>query len=420
MEQGSYVIGMRKLVDVVQRLSMVENMQSIVNIVKTAARNLTGADGATFVLKDRGFCHYVDEDAIAPLWKGKRFPLESCVSGWAMHHKTAAVIPDIYQDPRVPADAYRPTFVRSMVMVPIRKESPIGAIGNYWARLHEPSEREIDLLQSLADSTSIAISNVQLLESLQRALEQEKMARLEVDRQLSLRDEFISVASHELKTPLTPVLIHVQVLQKLLSGSALAPPRPEKLVQSVNSIEKQFRRFAHLVENLLDVSRIRLGKLQIRSEDGVDLAEIIEKTVSQFQGISPSVIDMQLEGNLQGSWDRMRVEQIVTNLVSNAIRYGEGRRILVGARSGGDSVELYCQDHGVGIPKEAQERIFQRFERASKIESYGGLGLGLFIVRQIVAQHGGTIWVESEPGKGATFRVRLPLNAVPAASAKAG
>jgi signal transduction histidine kinase len=411
---------MRKLVGVVQQLSMVEDMQSIVEVVKRSARELTGADGATFVLKDRGFCHYVDEDAIGPLWKGKRFPLESCVSGWAMHHKVAAIIPDIYQDPRVPTDAYRPTFVKSMVMVPIRKENPIGAIGNYWANPHEPTEREIDLLQSLADSTSIAISNIQLLENLQRALEQEKMAHFEVDRQLSLRDEFISIASHELKTPLTPVLIHVQVLQKLLSASALAPPRPEKLLQSVTSIEKQFRRFAHLVENLLDVSRIRLGKLQIRFEEGVDLGEIVEKTVAQFQGISSSVIDTELEGSLTGNWDRMRIEQIVTNLVSNAIRYGEGRRILVGARNDGDSVELFCRDQGVGIPKEAQERIFQRFERASKIESYGGLGLGLFIVRQIVAQHGGTIWVESEPGKGSTFHVHLPISAAPSVAAKAG
>lgn len=419
MEQESYVDGMRKLVGVVQRLSMGESMQDVVDVVKSAARELTGADGATFVLKDRGFCHYVDEDAIGPLWKGKRFPLESCVSGWVMQHKKAAVIPDIYQDPRVPTDAYRPTFVKSMVMVPIRKEKPIGAIGNYWAKPREPSQREIELLQSLADSASIAISNIQLLENLQRALEQEKMAHLEVDRQLSLRDEFISIASHELKTPLTPVLIHVQVLQKLLSASPLAPPRPEKLVQSVASIEKQLRRFAQLVENLLDVSRIRLGKLQIRFEEGVDLGEIIEKTVSQFQGISASVIDTELEGDLRGQWDRMRVEQVVTNLVSNAIRYGQGQRILVGARREGENVELFCRDHGVGIPREAQERIFQRFERASKIESYGGLGLGLFIVRQIVAQHGGSIWVESEPGKGSTFRVRLPLSAAPLA-AKAG
>jgi signal transduction histidine kinase len=228
-------------------------------------------------------------------------------------------------------------------------------------------------MEELGRRTAMAADNT-------RAHEQEKRA-------VRLRDEFISIASHELKTPLTPVLIHLQVLQKLLSGSALAPPRPEKLVQSVNSIEKQLRRFALLVENLLDVSRIRLGKLQIRFEPGVDIGEIIEKTVSQFQGISPSLIDMELEGDLKGNWDRLRVEQIVTNLISNAIRYGEGKRILVGAQNAGGCVEIFCEDGGIGIPKEAQERIFQRFERASKIESYGGLGIGLFIVRQIVALH---------------------------------
>jgi hypothetical protein len=146
---GFDVVG--ELVGVIQQLSVVRSLADIQEIVRTAARRLTGADGATFVLRDGGYCFYADEDAISPLWKGQRFPLEACVSGWAMQHREAVIIPDIYADPRVPHDAYRPTFVKSMCMVPIRTLDPVGAIGNYWARPHDITPTEILLLRALAD-----------------------------------------------------------------------------------------------------------------------------------------------------------------------------------------------------------------------------------------------------------------------------
>ncbi|MCG7592598.1 GGDEF domain-containing protein [Mycobacterium sp. C3-094] len=160
--------GLTRLLHAVQELSLARSLAEIQAIVRTAARELTGCDGATFVLRDDGKCYYADEDAIAPLWKGSRFPMEICISGWAMLNRTPAVIPDIYSDPRVPHAAYRPTFVRSLVMVPIRTLDPVGAIGNYWAREHEPTAREVSLLQALADSTSIAMENVAVNEELEQ------------------------------------------------------------------------------------------------------------------------------------------------------------------------------------------------------------------------------------------------------------
>ena len=176
----------------VQELSMARSLPEVQRIVRTSARALTGCDGATFVLRDNGKCYYADEDAIAPLWKGSRFPMDVCISGWAMLNKEATVIPDIYKDPRVPHEAYRPTFVKSLVMVPIRKLDPIVAIGNYWSYDHQPSEREVGLLQSLADSTSIAMENVQIYSELEdrvrdRTAELEK-ANEEIQR-LSVTDE---------------------------------------------------------------------------------------------------------------------------------------------------------------------------------------------------------------------------------------
>lgn len=161
-----YVDAMEHLVDIVQALSLARDLPIIMDIVRRAARVLTGADGATFVLRDDGKCFYAEEDAIAPLWKGMRFPMEACVSGWAMLNRQPAVIPDIYVDSRIPADAYRPTFVKSLAMAPIRTIDPIGAIGTYWARNHHPTSEQVKVLQTLADVTAVAMENVQVLGNL--------------------------------------------------------------------------------------------------------------------------------------------------------------------------------------------------------------------------------------------------------------
>ncbi|CAN5873336.1 hypothetical protein BH10ACT9_BH10ACT9_58600 [soil metagenome] len=188
----AYLHGMERLVQAVQELSLARTLEDVQRIVRTAARELTGCDGATFVLRDNGKCYYADEDAIEPLWKGSRFPMEICISGWAMLNREAAVISDIYVDDRIPHEAYRPTFVKSLVMVPIRKLDPVGAIGNYWAYQRQPSEQEVSLLQALANATAVAMENVQILSELeQRVLD--RTAELETAngeiQKLSITDE---------------------------------------------------------------------------------------------------------------------------------------------------------------------------------------------------------------------------------------
>lgn len=181
-----------RLIEVVQELSLARDVPTLQQIVRTAARELTGADGATFILRDGGKCYYADEDAITPLWKGQRFPMEACISGWVMMHKQPALITDIYQDPRIPAVAYRPTFVKSLAVVPIRTLDPIGAIGNYWAHTHTPTEREVRLLQALADSTAVAMESIRIVSELEERV-RSRTAELELAnaeiRKLSLVDE---------------------------------------------------------------------------------------------------------------------------------------------------------------------------------------------------------------------------------------
>jgi diguanylate cyclase (GGDEF)-like protein len=187
-----YTQAMEFLLQVVQDLSLARDLPRLMEIVRHAARTLTGADGATFVLRDGDQCYYAEEDAIQPLWKGSRFPMRTCISGWVMMNRAPVIIEDIYADARIPIEAYRPTFVRSLAMVPIRAKDPVGAIGNYWARQYRPSDLQLKILQALADTTSVALENVQLYGTLENRV-QERTAELEQAneeiRQLSLTDE---------------------------------------------------------------------------------------------------------------------------------------------------------------------------------------------------------------------------------------
>ncbi len=179
-----------ELISAIQQLSLARSVADIQAIVRRTARRLSGADGATLVLRDGDLCYYADEDAIAPLWKGQRFPMSACISGWVMMHRESAMLPDIYADARIPADAYRPTFVKSLLMVPIRQLDPIGAIGNYWAEPHEPSDREVMLLQALADSTAVAMENVRMMEELE-------LARRDSLVRLAIAAEYRDDGTHE-------------------------------------------------------------------------------------------------------------------------------------------------------------------------------------------------------------------------------
>jgi diguanylate cyclase (GGDEF)-like protein len=156
------------LLEAVQDLSQARQVEDVQEIARKAARRLVDADGATFILRDGDHCFYVDEDAISPLWKGQRFPLDTCISGWTILHGSAVSIQDIYEDDRVPHDAYRPTFVKSLVMTPIRSVEPLGAIGMYWADHHRATPQEMAVARSLADSTAVALENVRLQQQLER------------------------------------------------------------------------------------------------------------------------------------------------------------------------------------------------------------------------------------------------------------
>ncbi|MDE1916719.1 MAG: GAF domain-containing protein [Sphingomonadales bacterium] len=154
--------------EAIEALAGARSLDAVVSVLRAFARRAVGADGIAIVLRDGDQCHYIAEDAMEPLWEGQFFPAATCVSGWAMEHRHTAVIGDVFNDPRVPLSAYRTTFVRSMLMVPIGKTDPIAAIGAYWSEVGKPSEDEIALLEALARAASVAVENDRLVRRMDR------------------------------------------------------------------------------------------------------------------------------------------------------------------------------------------------------------------------------------------------------------
>jgi PAS domain S-box-containing protein len=233
-----------------------------------------------------------------------------------------------------------------------------------------------------------------------------------------VRDEFVSVASHELKTPLTPLQLRLEALKAAAEKEPSEPITAARVIKAVEVAQRQVRRLADLVESLLDVSRLSTGRLQLRLAE-VDLTAVTREMISQLQQQAQSAgceVRLEAPGPVRGMWDQLRLEQVVTNLLTNAFKYGAGRPIHLRTWEEAGKAKLQVKDEGIGIDPAHHRRIFGMFERAVSDRHYGGLGLGLYITRQIVESLGGTIYVDSVPGQGATFTVELfqaPLPSAP-------
>jgi signal transduction histidine kinase len=252
---------------------------------------------------------------------------------------------------------------------------------------------------------------------LEKSVEEARAARDEVQRLLQLRDEFISIAGHELKTPLTPLCLQRHMIQKIMQSRDLpGDVKEQKLEAYLEMSKRQIDTLTKLVEALLDVSQIRLGRFCVKPETNVDLFNLVREVVERYRPqweMAHSPVKVELLGESpKGQWDSLRMEQVISNLLINAIKYGRGKPIELTVSSDRSGARISIRDSGTGISEADQARIFNRFERAGSIASFGGLGLGLYITRQIVAAHAGTIGIESKVGKGATFIVDLPLKHV--------
>jgi signal transduction histidine kinase len=242
-------------------------------------------------------------------------------------------------------------------------------------------------------------------------LEQLQNTQLELEQAVRMRDDFMSIVAHEVRTPLNGLILETQLRKMHLARDNAAAFTLDKMHAMVDRDERQIKSLIRLIEDMLDVSRIRTGKLSIRPTR-FDLSTLVRDLLHNFSrqiDAAETSVTLDAEQPVIGNWDEFRIEQVISNLLTNALRYGAKSPVSVKVYSEGGQALVDVRDQGIGISEENQTRIFQQFERVSARQAVAGLGLGLFISEQIVTAHGGTITVQSRIGEGALFRVCLPL-----------
>lgn len=395
-----YHRGMEQLVTAVQELSLARNLETVTAIVRKAARELTGADGATFVLREGEHCYYADENAIAPLWKGRRFPLSACVSGWAMLNRQQVVIEDIYVDPRIPQDAYRETFVKSLAMVPIRTMDPIGAIGNYWANRHVPTAEDVKLLQALADTTAVALENVRVYEELEQRVRHRTTALELANKEL---EAFSYAVSHDLRAPLR----HIEGFAKILLED-FADNLSEEGRGYLSQINRATQRMGQIIKDLLALSRS--GQIPV-VKGQVDLSQMAQEIISHLKVAEPNrQIEYRVADGLDVNGDANLLRIALENLLSNAWKFTSKSSqacIEVGlTRQDGQAV-YFVRDNGAGFDMSRSDKLFGAFQRLHSEKDFPGTGIGLATVQRVIHSHGGRIWAESAVNQGTTFYFTL-------------
>jgi signal transduction histidine kinase len=286
--------------------------------------------------------------------------------------------------------------------------------------LHKPLDihavkSKVNVFVDLYRQSKAMKQQVEALEQSRREQEallvQLQSTQRELEQAVRMRDDFMSIVAHEVRTPLNGLILETQLRKMHLARDNAAAFTLDKMHAMVDRDERQIKSLIRLIEDMLDVSRIRTGKLSIRPSQ-FDLAALVRSLLQNFApqiDAAESSVTLDAAESVVGHWDEFRIEQVISNLLTNALRYGAKSPINVKVYSESGQARVEVRDQGIGIGEENQKRIFQQFERVTAKHAVAGLGLGLFISEQIVTAHGGTITVESRIGEGALFRVCLPL-----------
>ena len=389
------------LVDLILQLSLARDLEQIMSIVRSKTRRLTGADGVTFVLRDNDKCHYVDEEAISPLWKGQRFPMERCISGWSMLNRLPVLIEDIFADERIPHDAYRATFVKSLIMVPVRRDDPVAAIGAYWADTNRPTLQVVETMQIIANSAAVAMTNVSLIQSL-------KTARDEAERANAAKTRFLSNIGHELRTPLNAIIGFAEMMQ-------IGPLPPDRQVEYTDYILGSGRQLLEMVSDLLDVASLAEGSYRVeRSEN--DLGEMLFSICQSFAGTARlggvKLVQNLPDGPVPGLFDRRAIRQCLFNLISNAIKFTpRGGRVTVTLRGDDAQAQVIVTDTGIGMNEMDLRRSTELFVQPARERGqyHQGMGVGLSLSQSLLKLHNGRLSISSGEQDGTTVTMTLPL-----------
>ncbi|MGE5476466.1 MAG: sensor histidine kinase [Bacteroidales bacterium] len=377
------------LMDLVRSLVTATSQADITARVTHAVRTLTDADGATFVFKQGECCYYADENAISPMWKGGRFPLASCVSGWAMDQDVTVAIPDIRADARIPQATYRPTFVRSLVVAPVRTDAPIAAIGAYWARPVQPRGQDVVTIETIAHAAALALQNLELMNSLRAAA--------------VTKSRLLTAVGHDLRQPLQSLALFASVLE----AEASSPVARQAAVQLNASVD----RMANLLGSILALADLDSGEVVTHCRP-VSVDSLLAPLQSEMcsDAAAKGIRLVRVPCSARVSTDPGLMTAILRNLVSNAIRYTHRGKVLIGARRYKDKVLLLVGDTGIGIDPAQQAAIFEEFYQVGNPgrDFSAGTGVGLAIVRRLVDILGHRILLHSKMGQGSLFTVVLP------------
>jgi PAS domain S-box-containing protein len=394
-----------------QALAAELHLEKLVQGVTDAATQLSkAAFGAFFynVLNERGQGYMLYTLSGVPRSAFEKFPMPRATRIFEPTFKGERVIrsDDITKDPLY---GHSPPYhgmprghlpVRSYLAVPVLSRSG-EVIGGLFFGHPLPGVftlREEKLVVGLAAQVAVAMDNARLFQRAQEAI--------------SSRDTFLSIASHELRTPITSMKMQAQHMRKRIAARDPTAFSPERVARLVEQTERSIGRLSRLVEDMLDISRIATGRLNMQPEQ-VELSELVREVLDRFgQQLSEAghALELHLTPGIVGRWDRDRLEQVLANLLTNVLKYAPGAPVKVTTLEVGTTAMLEVQDRGPGIAPEDQHRVFERFERLVASNQVSGLGLGLHIAKHIVEAHGGTIRVRSAVGEGASFVVELPIS----------
>lgn len=379
------------------------NHQKLVQQLIDAGTQLTRAQFGAF------FYNIINEsEQPLTLYSVSGFPIEDITTSSALNFDFTLLGNGIVRSDNITKDHFHNPLnliaegqppIKSYLAIPVTSRTG-EVIGGLFFGHRLPSiftERDERIVTGLASQAAIAMDNARLYDKANQAIK--------------IRDEFLSISSHELKTPLTPLKIQLQSIAKQIDKGLLQEESLNQFKKSITMAEKQVNRITVLVDDLLDVTRITSGKLTLNVED-VDLVETIkevgERYTTQLQK-AQTELKLDLLPSLITKIDRIRFEQVLINLLTNAIKYAPGRPIEISLNHLDNKILLKITDHGEGILPDDQKKVFDRFERANSHAAQGGLGLGLYIVKQIITAHGGTIEVYSQQNVGTTFTIELPM-----------
>lgn len=319
---------------------------------------------------------------------------------------------DIYAHKQFLANVIKQPYEKKAIELRIKKDTS----GWIWIRNESINLLKHKYIKAIVSS----IQDITFQKELDREkidiIKQEKTARELAEKAIRDRDQFLSIASHELKTPLTSVLLQLQATLRKISTQSLADFSGGELLTSLQIAEKQSQSLSTLIKDLLDVSVASTGKL-ILNKEKVDLSTFVPSIIEKYSEeiiISGCPVKIAIKSsNVVGNWDPIRIEQAISNLLTNALKYSQGKKIIISVKQQNGWGLIKIKDYGKGIPKEMQTTIFEPFKRVENGSGAKGLGVGLFIAKRIALAHQGELSVESEIGKGATFTLSLPLLSPP-------